>query len=153
MKLSHERRASSPDACPGQISWDYDRAELIADGAVHAIGICLGLIGAVTIVVIHHETTQRPDALTKYRSLGNPQGYQPVAQRYSGSHDLNDASCGRSFGSLAHERPERGNVRGAPLLAWAGQLPVRCLVLSPVPAALRPRRDVVGLRVKLVLRG
>ena len=65
MKLSHERRASSPDACPGQISWDYDRAELIADGAVHAIGICLGLIGAVTIVVIHHETTQRPGRADK----------------------------------------------------------------------------------------
>jgi ABC transporter substrate binding protein/Haemolysin-III related len=30
----------------------YDRAEIIADGAVHAIGVCLGLIGAVTIVVI-----------------------------------------------------------------------------------------------------
>jgi predicted membrane channel-forming protein YqfA (hemolysin III family) len=52
MKLSRERRASSPDACPGQINWDYDRAEIIADGAVHAIGVCLGLIGAVTIVVI-----------------------------------------------------------------------------------------------------
>src|SRR6266540_384117 len=37
---------------PGQISWDYNRAEIIADGVVHAIGVCLGLIGAVTIVVI-----------------------------------------------------------------------------------------------------
>jgi hemolysin III len=37
---------------PGQISWDYDRAEIIADGAVHAIGVCLGFIGAVTIIVI-----------------------------------------------------------------------------------------------------
>jgi hemolysin III len=55
MKLSRERHASSPDACPGQISWDYDRAEIIADGAVHAIGICLGLIGAVTIVVMSSE--------------------------------------------------------------------------------------------------
>src|SRR5215470_6436942 len=45
-------RASSPDKCPGQISWDYDRAEIIADGAVHAIGVCLGLIGAATLVVI-----------------------------------------------------------------------------------------------------
>ena len=38
--------------CAGQIDWDYDRAEIIADGTVHAIGVCLGLIGAVTIVVI-----------------------------------------------------------------------------------------------------
>ena len=41
-----------PDRTPGQISWHYDRAEIIADGVVHAIGVCLGLIGAVTIVVM-----------------------------------------------------------------------------------------------------
>src|SRR5262245_18424494 len=40
------------DRCSGQISWHYDRAEIIADGVVHAIGVCLGLIGAVTIVVM-----------------------------------------------------------------------------------------------------
>ena len=43
---------TSPDICRGQISWDYDRAEIIADGVVHALGVCLGLIGAVVIVVI-----------------------------------------------------------------------------------------------------
>jgi hemolysin III len=43
---------ASVDRYPGQISWDYDRAEIIADGVVHAIGVCLGLVGAVTIVVI-----------------------------------------------------------------------------------------------------
>ena len=48
--FSRDVLASSPDTCPGQISWDYDRAEIIADGVVHAIGVCLGLIG-VTIVV------------------------------------------------------------------------------------------------------
>src|SRR5215813_9711897 len=52
MTASRDIRTSSPDVCPGQISWDYDRAEIIADGAVHAIGVCLGLIGAVTIIVI-----------------------------------------------------------------------------------------------------
>jgi predicted membrane channel-forming protein YqfA (hemolysin III family) len=52
MKISRERCASSLDAYPGQINWDYDRAEIIADGVVHVIGLCLGLIGAVTIVVI-----------------------------------------------------------------------------------------------------
>src|SRR5262245_17341047 len=40
------------DRCPGQISWHYDRTEIIADGVVHAIGVCLGLIGAGTIVVM-----------------------------------------------------------------------------------------------------
>ena len=41
-----------PDRCPGQINWHSDRAEIIADGVVHAIGTCLGLVGAVTIVVM-----------------------------------------------------------------------------------------------------
>jgi len=40
------------DRCPGQISWHYDRTEIIADGVVHAIGVCLGIVGAVTIVVM-----------------------------------------------------------------------------------------------------
>src|SRR6266568_5360565 len=51
MTTSRDVLASSPDICPGQISWDYDRAEIIADAVVHAIGVCLGLIG-VTIVMI-----------------------------------------------------------------------------------------------------
>src|SRR5947207_514268 len=51
MNASREVVASA-DRRPGQISWDYDRAEIIADGVVHAIGVGLGLIGAVTIVVI-----------------------------------------------------------------------------------------------------
>src|SRR5262249_36120463 len=51
MTTSRNVLASSPDIYRGQISWDYDRAEIIADGVVHAIGVCLGRIGAVTIVV------------------------------------------------------------------------------------------------------
>src|SRR6516225_3907606 len=51
MNLPHESVAM-PDRCPGQISWEYDRAEIIADGVVHAIGVSLGLIGAVTIVMM-----------------------------------------------------------------------------------------------------
>ena len=51
MNPSRDLLASS-DRYRGQISWDYDRAEIIADGVVHTIGVCLGLVGAVTIVVI-----------------------------------------------------------------------------------------------------
>ena len=51
MNPSREVLASA-DRYPGQISWEYDRAEIIADGVVHAIGLCLGLIGAVTIAVV-----------------------------------------------------------------------------------------------------
>jgi hemolysin III len=40
------------ESFPAKISWDYDRAEIIADGIVHAIGIVLGLIGAVAIVIV-----------------------------------------------------------------------------------------------------
>src|SRR6516165_7678000 len=32
--------------------WDYDRSEIIADGMIHAVGICLGLVGAVSMIVI-----------------------------------------------------------------------------------------------------
>jgi hemolysin III len=49
-------REPSPGSSPGQISWHYDRAELVTDGVVHAIGVCLGLIGAVTIIVISIRT-------------------------------------------------------------------------------------------------
>src|SRR5215813_11466952 len=45
-------RSSPPDRCPGQISWEYDRTEIIADGVVHAIGVCLGFAGAIAIVAI-----------------------------------------------------------------------------------------------------
>src|SRR5262245_43628198 len=33
-------------------SWDCDRSEIIADGIIHAVGTCLGLIGAVSMIVI-----------------------------------------------------------------------------------------------------
>jgi hemolysin III len=42
----------SSDSFPGQISWHYDRAEIVADGVVHAIGVCLAIIGAIAIVAI-----------------------------------------------------------------------------------------------------
>lgn len=35
----------------GVIRWDYDRAELIADGIVHALGIAFGLIAATALVI------------------------------------------------------------------------------------------------------
>ena len=52
MKLSRQFRASSPAVCPGQINWDYDRAEIIADGVIHAAGIVLGLVGAIVITIV-----------------------------------------------------------------------------------------------------
>jgi hypothetical protein len=46
MDPSAERR------CPGGKSPGITTAEIIADGVVHAIGVCLGIVGAVTIVVM-----------------------------------------------------------------------------------------------------
>ena len=37
---------------PACVTWDYDRVELIADGVVHAIGVSLGVVGAIVIVVV-----------------------------------------------------------------------------------------------------
>ncbi len=34
------------------VTWNYDRAEIIADGIVHAIGIALGIAGAIILLVI-----------------------------------------------------------------------------------------------------
>lgn len=43
---SHARVAGG-----GVVRWDYDRAELIADGVVHVLGIAFGLIAAIALVV------------------------------------------------------------------------------------------------------
>jgi hemolysin III len=37
---------------PFGVAWDYDRVELIADGIVHAIGVSVGLAGAIAIIVL-----------------------------------------------------------------------------------------------------
>lgn len=36
---------------PSWQSWSYDRAELIADGVVHVIGVTLGLVAAVALII------------------------------------------------------------------------------------------------------
>ena len=41
-----------PTVPPRAFTWNYDRAELIADGIVHAIGITLALIGAVALAIV-----------------------------------------------------------------------------------------------------
>jgi len=39
-------------APPTGVVWNYDRAEIIADGIIHAIGIALGVSGAVILLAI-----------------------------------------------------------------------------------------------------
>ena len=50
--ISEDCLASPADMRRGRINWNYDRAEIVADGIVHAAGIVLGLIGAVAIVSV-----------------------------------------------------------------------------------------------------
>src|SRR5271170_592886 len=44
--------STSIHAAAGAVRWNYDRAELIADGVVHAIGVCFGLIAATVLIVL-----------------------------------------------------------------------------------------------------
>jgi len=44
--------SSSIHAAAGAVRWNYDRAELIADGIVHVVGVCLGLVAATVLVVL-----------------------------------------------------------------------------------------------------
>src|SRR6202521_3820620 len=39
-------------AAAGAMRWNYDRAELIADGIVHGVGVFCGLIAATTLIVL-----------------------------------------------------------------------------------------------------
>jgi hemolysin III len=47
-----EFASTSVHAAADAIGWDYDRAELVADGIVHVTGVCLGLIAASVLVVL-----------------------------------------------------------------------------------------------------
>jgi hemolysin III len=44
--------STSLHAAAGAVRWNYDRAELIADGVVHAVGVCFGLIAATVLIVL-----------------------------------------------------------------------------------------------------
>ena len=44
--------SSSAYAAAGAIRWNYDRAELIADGIVHGIGVFGGLVAATVLIVL-----------------------------------------------------------------------------------------------------
>src|SRR5512138_2589974 len=44
--------STSFHAAAGAMHWNYDRAELIADGIVHVIGVCFGLVAATALIVL-----------------------------------------------------------------------------------------------------
>src|ERR1044072_10050489 len=44
--------STSFHAAADAMHWNYDRAELIADGVVHIVGVCLGLVAATALIVL-----------------------------------------------------------------------------------------------------
>src|SRR6202166_3245987 len=44
--------SNSAHAAAGAVRWNYDRAELIADGVVHGIGVFGGLVAATVLIVL-----------------------------------------------------------------------------------------------------
>jgi hemolysin III len=44
--------STSIHAAAGAVRWNYDRAELIADGIVHVIGVSFGLVAATVMIVL-----------------------------------------------------------------------------------------------------
>jgi hemolysin III len=44
--------STSAHAAAGAMRWNYDRAELIADGVVHIVGVSFGLIAATVLIVL-----------------------------------------------------------------------------------------------------
>jgi hemolysin III len=46
---------------PASVTWDCDRVELVADGIVHAIGVSLGVVGAIVIVVVATNSARDAD--------------------------------------------------------------------------------------------
>jgi hemolysin III len=47
-----ELASTSVHAAADAIGWHYDRAELIADGVIHAVGVLAGIIAATVLVVL-----------------------------------------------------------------------------------------------------
>src|SRR5260221_9699225 len=44
--------STSAHAVAGAVRWNYDRAELIADGIVHGIGVFGGVVAATVLIVL-----------------------------------------------------------------------------------------------------
>jgi hemolysin III len=44
--------SNSLHAAADAMHWNYDRAELIADGVIHIVGICFGLVAATVLIVL-----------------------------------------------------------------------------------------------------
>jgi len=47
---------------PAPFAWNYDRAEIIADGVIHIIGVALGVIGAAVLLALAFSAARNVEA-------------------------------------------------------------------------------------------
>jgi len=68
-RLKHHR-PEPPHGAPRGVRWNYDRAELWADGVVHVVGFGCGLVAAVILIVLasHYLTAAQVAAVAIYSS-------------------------------------------------------------------------------------
>jgi len=74
---------------PASVTWDYDRVELIADGIVHAIGVSLGVAGAIVIVIVaanSAHTTDMPSIVIYTIGLLSMLGFSAAYNTWPISH-------------------------------------------------------------------
>jgi hemolysin III len=66
-RLKHHR-PDPPHGAPRGVRWNYDRAELWADGVVHVVGVCCGLVAAVILIALasHYLSFGQVAAVTVY---------------------------------------------------------------------------------------
>ena len=96
--------------------WNYDRAELIADGVVHGIGVFCGLIAATVLIVLTavYATAFEVVVVSVYVAglltmlvLSATYNLWPVSRRQMGAAPL------RSFGDLCADRGDLHAVHHA----------------------------------------
>ena len=108
--------STSVHAAAGAMHWNYDRAELIADGVVHVVGVCFGLVAATVLIVLTavYATAFEMAAVSVYvagpagdaGAVGDLQSLAGVA-RQMGAAPL------RSFGDLSADRRDLHAVHHA----------------------------------------
>ena len=53
-RVLRRRHTLRPDGCPITVNWRYDRAEILADGIVHVIGLGIALAGVIALIVVYY---------------------------------------------------------------------------------------------------
>src|SRR5262249_28921975 len=87
MATSRDVLASSPDTCPGQISWDYDRAEIrpMASCSIEIAPILVCVIGLVTMLALSAAYNMWPVSPAKWvlRRFDHSAIYLLIAATYT----------------------------------------------------------------------